>query len=176
MKVIKKSGFAKKAAAFTLSAAMIASAFSGLSAVNSEQSKVEAAAIVDNGLRPSSQEGVILHCWNWSYSNIKKYMKDIAAAGFTSIQTSPVTQPKDYYWEGIAYGNVGIPDGTGGYEGNWWKVYQPVTMSICDNGHTWFGTKAEFKAMCDEAEKYGVRVIVDIVANHMGNILSLIHI
>ena len=37
MKVIKKSGFAKKAAAFTLSAAMIASAFSGLSAVNSEQ-------------------------------------------------------------------------------------------------------------------------------------------
>ena len=51
MKVIKKSGFAKKAAAFTLSAAMITSAFSGLSAVNSEQSKVEAAAIVDNGLR-----------------------------------------------------------------------------------------------------------------------------
>lgn len=50
---------------------MITSAFSGLSAVNFEQSKVEAAAIVDNGLRPSSQEGVILHCWNWSYSNIK---------------------------------------------------------------------------------------------------------
>lgn len=90
MKVIKKSGFAKKAAAFTLSAAMITSAFSGLSAVNFEQSKVEAAAIVDNGLRPSSQEGVILHCWNWSYSNIKKYMKDIAASGYTSIQTSPV--------------------------------------------------------------------------------------
>ncbi|MCI5655158.1 MAG: alpha-amylase family glycosyl hydrolase [Candidatus Pseudoruminococcus sp.] len=171
MKVIKKSGFAKKAAAFTLSAAMITSAFSGLSAINSEQSKVEAAAIVDNGLRQSSQEGVILHCWNWSYSNIKKYMKDIAASGYTSIQTSPVTQPKDYYWEGIAYGNVGIPDGTGDSDhGNWWKVYQPVTMSICDNGHTWFGTKAEFKAMCDEAEKYGVRVIVDIVANHMGNI------
>ena len=171
MKVIKKSGFAKKAAAFTLSAAMITSALSGLSAINSEQSKVEAAAIVDNGLRQSSQEGVILHCWNWSYSNIKKYMKDIAASGYTSIQTSPVTQPKDYYWEGIAYGNVGIPDGTGDSDhGNWWKVYQPVTMSICDNGYTWFGTKAEFKAMCDEAEKYGVRVIVDIVANHMGNI------
>ena len=171
MKVIKKSGFVKKAAAFTLSAAMIASAFSGLSAINSEQNTVEAAAVVDNGLRTSSQEGVILHCWNWSYNNIKKYMKDIAASGYTSIQTSPVTQPKDYYWEGVAYGNVGIPDGTGDADhGNWWKVYQPVTMSICDNGHTWFGTKAEFKAMCDEAEKYGVRVIVDIVANHMGNI------
>ena len=170
MKLSKKSSIAKKAAAFTLSAAMFTSAFSGLSLINSQESTVEA-AVVDNGLRSSSQEGVILHCWNWSYNNIKKYMKDIAAAGYTSIQTSPVTQPKDYYWEGVAYGNVGIPDGTGDPDhGNWWKVYQPVTMSICDNGYTWFGTKAEFKAMCDEAEKYGVRVIVDIVANHMGNI------
>lgn len=129
-----------------------------------------AATTTDYGLASTSQEGVTLHCWNWSYNNIRKYMKDIAAAGFTSIQTSPVQQPKDYYWEGVAYGNVGIPDGTGGYEGNWWKAYQPVTFSICDNGYTWYGTKAEFKAMCDEAEKYGVRVIVDIVANHMGNI------
>ena len=128
------------------------------------------AANVDYGLAKTSQEGVILHCWNWSYNNIRKYMKDIAAAGYTSIQTSPVQQPKDYYWEGVAYGNVGIPDGTGGYEGNWWKAYQPVTFSICDNGYTWYGTKAEFKAMCQEAEKYGVKVIVDIVANHMGNI------
>ncbi|MDA6859523.1 alpha-amylase family glycosyl hydrolase, partial [Escherichia coli] len=32
-----------------------------------------------------------------------------------------------------------------------------------------FGTKAEFKAMCDEAEKYGIKVIVDVVANHMAN-------
>ncbi len=128
------------------------------------------ALTVDYGLAKTSQEGVTLHCWNWSYNNIKKYMKDIAAAGYTSIQTSPVQQPKDYYWEGVAYGNVGIPNGTGGEDGNWWKFYQPVTFNICDNGYTWLGTKAEFKAMCQEAEKYGVRVIVDIVANHMGNI------
>ena len=130
----------------------------------------EAAQTVDYGLADTSQHGVILHCWNWSYNNIRKYMKDIAAAGYTSVQTSPVQQPKDYYWKGVAYGNVGIPDGCGGEDGNWWKFYQPVTFSICDNGHTWLGTKAEFKAMCDEAEKYGVKVIVDIVANHMGNI------
>ncbi len=97
-------------------------------------------------------------------------MKDIAAAGYTSVQTSPVQQPKDYYWEGVAYGNVGIPNGTGGEDGNWWKLYQPVTFSICDNDHTWLGNKEEFTAMCAEAEKYGVKVIVDIVANHMGNV------
>jgi glycosidase len=31
------------------------------------------------------------------------------------------------------------------------------------------GTKAEFKAMCDEAHKYGVKVIVDTVFNHLAN-------
>lgn len=124
----------------------------------------------DYGLADNVQQGVILHCWNWSYNNIKKYLPQIAQAGYTAVQTSPVTQPKDYYWEGVAYGDVGIPDGTGGNSGQWWKVYQPVTESICNNGYTWFGTKDEFKSMCDEAEKYGIKVIVDIVANHMGNI------
>ncbi len=124
----------------------------------------------DYGLADNVQQGVILHCWNWSYNNIKKYLPQIAQAGYTAVQTSPVTQPKDYYWEGVAYGDVGIPDGVGGADGNWWKSYQPVAESVCDNGYTWYGTKAEFKAMCDEAEKYGIKVIVDIVANHMGNI------
>ncbi|MGN0537991.1 MAG: alpha-amylase family glycosyl hydrolase [Acutalibacteraceae bacterium] len=172
MKFSSKHGFGVRASSIILSALIVGTSFAGIGTVLVENGTVETkAATVDYGLADNSQDGVILHCWNWSYNNIKKYMKDIAAAGYTSIQTSPVTQPKDYYWEGVAYGNVGIPDGTGDADhGNWWKVYQPVTMSICDNGYTWFGTKEEFKAMCDEAEKYGVRVIVDIVANHMGNI------
>ena len=138
-------------------------------AATTEEAPV-AASTVDFEQQSNVQNGVILHCWNWSYNNIKKYLPQIAAAGYSAIQTSPVTQPKDYYWEGVGYGNVGIPDGTGGHDGNWWKVYQPVTASICNNGYTWFGSKAEFKSMCDEAEKYGIKVIVDIVANHMGNI------
>ena len=142
--------------------------------INSESVSVntdsDTVAAEDYGLADNVQDGVILHCWNWSYNNIKKYLPQIAQAGYTAVQTSPVTQPKDYYWEGIGYGSVGIPDGLGGYDGNWWKSYQPVTESICDNGYTWYGTKAEFKSMCDEAEKYGIKVIVDIVANHMGNI------
>ena len=155
----------KKVLSVLLTGVLAASAAAGLPGALQAS-----AATTDYGLAETSQKGVILHCWNWSYKNIKKYMKDIAAAGYTSVQTSPVQQPKDYYWEGVAYGNVGIPDGVGGYEGNWWKAYQPVTFSICDNGHTWYGNKQEFKEMCAEAEKYGVKVIVDIVANHMGNI------
>ncbi len=172
--LFRKKSFISRVGSAVLSVALLGTAFAGLGSLSFASTTVQAAATTDYGLANSSQEGVILHCWNWSYKNIKKYMKDIAAAGYTSIQTSPVQQPKDYYWEGVAYGNVGIPNGTGGEDGNWWKAYQPVTFSICDNGYTWYGTKQEFKEMCDEAEKYGVKVIVDIVANHMGNIKGYI--
>ena len=131
---------------------------------------VVTAATQDYGLVDNVQDGVILHCWNWSYNNIKANMKLIAESGYSAIQTSPVTQPKDYAYKGETELNVGIPDGCGGSEGQWWKLYQPVSMNICDNGQSFLGTKSEFKAMCDEAEKYGVKVIVDIVANHMANI------
>lgn len=160
----------RKALSLLLALCMLLSClgFTGLTA-SAVQSQEEPAS-AGNGLAQHTQDGVILHCWNWSYENIKNYMPQIAAAGYSTIQTSPVTQPKDYEWKGAVASNVGTPNGTGGNDGQWWKMYQPVTMSICDNGQTWLGNKADFTAMCKEADKYGVKVIVDIVANHMGNI------
>lgn len=114
------------------------------------------------------QDAAILHCWNWSYKTIEDNMELIAQCGYSAIQTSPVTQPKDYTYEGVVGTEVGTP-GVGG-SGNWWKLYQPVSFSVCDNGETWLGTKEELESMCTKAEEYGIKVIVDVVANHMGNI------
>lgn len=130
----------------------------------------ETPEVTDYGLADQTSEGAILHCWNWSYNNIKEHMKEIAQAGFSAVQTSPVQQAKDYTYNDKVYTNVGTPNGTGGSDGQWWKLYQPVTFNICDNGQSFLGTKDEFKKMCEEAEKYGVKVIVDVVANHLGNI------
>ncbi|SEQ01830.1 alpha-amylase [Lachnospiraceae bacterium RM5] len=107
------------------------------------------------GLRDNVGEGVILHAWNWSFTNIKNNMADIAAAGYTAVQTSPVQRPKEYSRSSSQTG--------------WWKVYQPTSLSFSPGGHPWFGTKDDFKAMCDEADKYGIKIIVDVVANHMAN-------
>ena len=114
------------------------------------------------------QNSAILHCWNWSYETIEENMQLIAECGYSAIQTSPCTQPKDYTYDGVVGTDVGTP-GVGG-TGNWWKLYQPVTFSVCDNGQTWLGTKEELESMCEKAEEYGIKVIVDVVANHMGNI------
>lgn len=102
------------------------------------------------------QGGAVLHCFDWSYNTIKENMADIAAAGYTAVQTSPVQRPKDYSSEWTDT------------SGQWWKLYQPLSLSIAD-GSTWLGTKAELKAMCDEADKYNIKVIVDIVSNHIAN-------
>ena len=98
----------------------------------------------------------ILHCFNWSYNQIKSNLADIAKAGYTAVQTSPVQSPKDY---NSSYQNT---------NDEWWKMYQPLGLSI-SNGNTWLGTKDELTSLCTEAEKYNIKVVVDIVANHLAN-------
>ena len=105
----------------------------------------------------SIRGAAVLHCFNWSYNEIKKNLPQIAEAGYTAVQTSPVQQPKDYK---SSYTEM---------SGQWWKLYQPLTLSIADGGTSWLGTKAELKAMCEEADNYNIKVIVDIVSNHMAN-------
>lgn len=95
------------------------------------------------GLKDNIQDGVILHCFDWTYNDIKAELPNIAKAGFTSVQTSPAQ-----------------PNGTG----TWYWLYQPTSFSIGKNG---IGTKDELNSLCDEAEKYGIKVIVDVVANHL---------
>ena len=102
------------------------------------------------------QGSAILHCFDWSYTSIKNNMKAIKDAGYTAVQTSPVQPPKDY---SPSWRDQG---------GQWWKIYQPLGVRIADGNH-WLGTKSELKAMCAEAEKYGIKVVVDIVANHLAD-------
>ncbi|MBD5135418.1 MAG: leucine-rich repeat protein [Lachnospiraceae bacterium] len=130
--------------------------------------QLDTAGAGDYGLMDDIQGSSILHCWNWSYKTIEEHMELIAECGYTAVQTSPAQQPKDYTYEGNVCSEVGYPGLSS--SGNWWKMYQPVTFNVCDNGQTWLGTKAELESMCATAEKYGVKVIVDIVANHLGNI------
>ena len=103
------------------------------------------------GLAAGAKDGCILHAWNWHFSKIKGSMKEIAEAGFTAVQTSPLQPNKDGSFNDTA---------------GWWKFYQPYGFSC---GNT-LGSAEDFKSMCDEADKYGIKVIVDVVANHLANV------
>ena len=98
-------------------------------------------------------KGAILQAFSWDFNTIKESMPDIAAAGFTAVQTSPVNNCLEGEDGGMElYG-----------DGKWYYHYQPTDFKI---GNYQLGTRDEFKSMCDTAHEYGVRVIVDVIANH----------
>ncbi len=107
----------------------------------------------ENKTADSIETGTILQCFCWDFNTIKESMADIAAAGFTSVQTSPINECLEGENGGMElYGN-----------GKWYYHYQPTDFKI---GNYQLGTREEFKAMCEEADKYGISVLVDVIANH----------
>lgn len=89
------------------------------------------------------EDGNILHCFNWTLSQIKEELPNIASAGFTSVQTSPLQPHVD--------------------TGAWYWLYQPTDSTIGNE----LGDYNALKSLCSEADKYGIKVIVDVVANHL---------
>ena len=119
-------------------------AFAGIVAIPNSKPANAQQDSSNYGLADNIQDGVILHCFNWTYNDIKAELPNIAAAGFTSVQTSPA-QPSV---------NSGV----------WYWLYQPLGFYVGTND---LGTKEELRALCEEADKYGINVIVDVVANHL---------
>ena len=105
----------------------------------------------------------ILHVWSWNFPTIAENMKQIADAGFTMLQTSPVNAC--FSPEG---GNIKIFDEK---EGNWYHYYQPLDWTI---GNNILGTEDEMKAMLDSAKKYDIRVLVDVLPNHTAFDIDLV--
>ncbi|WP_314687822.1 Ig-like domain-containing protein, partial [uncultured Bifidobacterium sp.] len=103
------------------------------------------------GLTKEMKDGTILHAWMWSFDTIKSNMKAIAEAGYTSIQTEPISAVKTVSSNGKKFTD------------NWYYVYQPTDTTI---GNFVVGSESDLKAMTTEAHKYGIRIIVDVVANH----------
>lgn len=93
----------------------------------------------------SIQEANILHCFDWTFAQIIEELPAIAEAGFGAVQVSPVQ------------GNCAT-------NAEWYYAYLPYDFAFRANGN---GTKAKLKQLCEEADTYGIKVIVDVVANHI---------
>ena len=97
----------------------------------------------DYGLADTCKDGNILQCFNWTLAQIKAELPNIAAAGFTSVQTSPLQ----------------AHDG----RNQWYWLYQPTGFTIGNE----LGSYSDLQSLCTEADKYGIKIIVDVVANHL---------
>ena len=73
--------------AAVLSTQMITGGFSAMATENGTGAQLTA-----NGLSETVEGGAILHCWCWNFNTIRENIPEIAAAGFSAIQTSPVCE------------------------------------------------------------------------------------
>jgi len=99
----------------------------------------------DYGVPDKIQDGNILHCFDWTFNDIKAELPNIAKAGFGAIQVSPV--------QGNCLTNA-----------EWYYAYMPYDFAFKANGN---GSRAQLQSLCQEAKKYGIKIIVDVVANHV---------
>ncbi len=106
----------------------------------------------DYNLTSTVQQGNILHAFNWRMSDLVRYAPEIAAAGYSTVQISPIQTTK-------ATAN------DGSYATDWWSFYQPTDMKI---GNA-LGTAADLKNATTELHKYGIKIIADVVTNHVQN-------
>lgn len=101
----------------------------------------------------------ILHAWSWSFDTIAANMKEIADAGYGYVQTSPAQACFVGEDGGMAlYSQPGDS-----VRGKWYYYYQPTDWTI---GNYMLGSRDQYRAMCDSALKYNVKIIVDVLPNH----------
>ena len=104
----------------------------------------------------SIQNMNILHAWNWKLNDIKLRLSSIKNAGYGAVQISPM-QPK--------VDKNGWSDQS--TKSQWWKLYQPLAFKIAEGDETFLGTKSDLSSLCSEAKKQNIKIVVDIVSNHL---------
>lgn len=100
----------------------------------------------DYGIPAKIQDGNILHCFDWKLSDIKADLPKIAGAGFGAVQISPMQR-------NVSAGTI------------WYDVYRPYDFTFVSS--TGLGNENDLRTLCSEAEKYGIKIIVDVVMNHV---------
>jgi len=104
----------------------------------------------------SIQNMAILHAWNWKLNDIKSRLSTIKSLGYGAIQLSPMQVKVDK--------NNWSSEST---SSQWWKLYQPLAYKIASENESFLGTKAELTSLCIEAKKQGIRIVMDVVLNHL---------
>ena len=93
----------------------------------------------------SAAADVILHAFNWPYSEVEARAQAIKNAGFKVVLVAP------------AYKSTGT---------EWWSRYQPQDYRVIKHS---LGDTTSFTSMIRALEVKGVRVYADVVPNHMAN-------
>ncbi|MGL5496729.1 MAG: alpha-amylase family glycosyl hydrolase, partial [Aeromonas sobria] len=102
-------------------------------------------AIAGMLIAPLAHADVILHAFNWQYSEVTAKADLIKSAGYKQVLISP-------------------PLKSSGNE--WWARYQPQDLRLVD---TPLGNKQDLEQLIAAMKARGIAVYADVVLNHMAN-------
>ncbi|MPW27492.1 alpha-amylase [Agarivorans sp. B2Z047] len=90
---------------------------------------------------------VILHAFDWRYSEVAEKAAEIADIGYKNVLVAP-------------------PLKSDSSNTQWWARYQPQDYRVIDNNR---GNKEDFQNMINALKAHGVNTYADIVINQMAN-------
>ena len=102
---------------------------------------------VDNNDVYTPPGDAIVHMFNYPFTLIQKELAYIAETGFKYIQVSP---PQ------LSRGDL-----------EWYGRYQPLDYRVIDGP---LGTETDLQNLINEAAKYRIGIIIDVVLNHMADL------
>jgi alpha-amylase len=129
----------------TLSAALFLT-FCGLAACaeTSEPNAIPSEGALQG--TPSEKHSAIVQLFDWPFAEIERELPSLAKIGYSHVHVSPPT--------------LSSPNKL------WWARYQPVDYRVIDSP---LGDEQAFRSMITQANALGVKIVVDIVFNHMAN-------
>jgi alpha-amylase len=88
----------------------------------------------------------IFHAFDQPYLDVEAYVCELQNQGYSHIQIAPAqkSNPSD----------------------QWWARYQPIDYTVIEG----MGSESNLKTLIDKAHGCGMKVIADVVFNHMANI------
>jgi len=93
-----------------------------------------------------AQPTAIYHAFNQSYAEVETFACALANQGYSHLQISPAQQS-----------NPGR---------EWWKRYQPYDLSVIQG----LGSERDLRSLTTTAHSCNLKVIADVVFNHMANL------
>lgn len=94
--------------------------------------------------RVSAKPSVIVQLFDWSFAEISNVLPELAEIGYTHIHLSPVQKSVE--------------------NGRWWGKYQPLDYRVIEGP---MGTREELVTLAEKANELGIKLMADVVINHM---------
>ncbi|MCA1994912.1 MAG: alpha-amylase [Coleofasciculus sp. S288] len=132
---------------FCVALALVASVTSACNAPSTEANQqVSSPASTHLNENTASKAGVIFQAFNMRFRDIKAQLPELQKLGYTYIQVSPPQKSNP--------------------ASEWWARYQPIDHTVIDSP---LGTEKELKELIDAAHSQDIKIIIDVVLNHMAN-------